>query len=725
MGTSLVKLARVATAITMTAGISTGAVPPSIAASPTAEITLHVLVITDGEPMVEAIRDRLIIEGVPITVIDLNAADRRIITPDYLHTDTSGHFSGVVLPSAAPVALSDDERAALAAYETNFGVREVSAYNWANPTLGMNYASYSGAVDGMTATVTPAGQTNGFSHLTGTVTFDDLDPAVSESYGYLAVPVDNPEPGTIFVPLVTAPIPGANTQGTVLGVHNINGRERLISTVASNKYQTHWKVLSHGIVRWLTRDTSLSFNRNYFSVHIDDVFLPDDRWSVDGNCTIGDGCDVNEYPPTAPGSTIRMTPDDAAYLRQWQYRTGMKMDVVFNGVGVAEFKEENGGVDPLTDEILAHKTDYRYINHTWEHPYLGCIQNYATIPWSCQTTTNGTISYYSQNNIENQINLNTAFATDNGLPLDATELVTGEHSGLKTLPQMVTDNPNLAPALTRTGIRWVASDASREREPRTIGSATTVPRHPMNIFYNVGTKAEEIDEYNWIYTSRSNGGSGVCEDNPQTSTCITPLGPDGFDTYIRPLEARIAYGHMISNDPRPHYAHQGNLAEDRILYPVVDDMLDMYYATFAANAPIVNPAMKEAGQQMADMQSWQINQGSISAKLVGTRLVITNTSASTITVPVTTPAGAHEVSSTGQSAGAFGESYAGQQSGWRDIAPGSTLTIDTGSEIGFKEPAPGAAEEIVDNTLETQPPQDTEVIPLPEADAAILPQETE
>ena len=94
----------------------------------------------------------------------------------------------------------------------------------------------------------------------------------------------------------------------------------------------------------------------------------------------------------------------------------------------------------------------------------------------------------------------------------------------------------------------------------------------MNVFYNAGRAAEQVDEYNWIYTSRAHGGSGICEDNPATTTCLAaPLDTaTGYADHIVPLEARIALGHVLANDPRPHYVHQSNLAEDRIAYPVLD-----------------------------------------------------------------------------------------------------------------------------------------------------------
>ncbi|NEB06965.1 hypothetical protein G3I78_49330, partial [Streptomyces sp. SID13726] len=138
----------------------------------------------------------------------------------------------------------------------------------------------------------------------------------------------------------------------------------------------------------------------------------------------------------------------------------------------------------------------------------------------------------------------------------------------KTLTQQPADNPNLAGALADNGIQWTASDNSREPQQRSAGSSTlTVPRYPMNVYYNTGTKAEMADEYNWIYASAADGSSGICENNP-TSTCLPgPLDTaTGYLSYIVPQEARTALGHAISGDPRPHYAHQSNLPQDRTLY---------------------------------------------------------------------------------------------------------------------------------------------------------------
>jgi len=47
-------------------------------------------------------------------------------------------------------------------------------------------------------------------YLTGSVPFEDIDPSVAESWGYLATP--DPAAGTAFDPFVTATVPGTSTQ---------------------------------------------------------------------------------------------------------------------------------------------------------------------------------------------------------------------------------------------------------------------------------------------------------------------------------------------------------------------------------------------------------------------------------------------------------------------------------------------------------------------------------
>ncbi len=149
--------------------------------------------------------------------------------------------------------------------------------------------------------------------------------------------------------------------------------------------------------------------------------------------------------------------------------------------------------------------------------------------------------------------------------------------------------------MTQAGILHIGSDASRDNGARQVGSATTIPRHPTALYYNTSTQAEAVDEYNWLYTSRADGGSGYCEDNPSTATCLpAPLGADGFTSYIVPTDANFDLSFILSNDPRPFYSHTSNFTDDRLGYYLLDAILGKYRAVFTAEAPLVNLTLTDA-----------------------------------------------------------------------------------------------------------------------------------
>ena len=259
-----------------------------------------------------------------------------------------------------------------------------------------------------------------------------------------------------------------------------------------------------------------------------------------------------------------------------------------------------------------------------------------------------------------QIQQNQAWATAHDLTnFDPSQLVTGEHSGLKTLAQQPDDSPFLAGAFADSGIAYTASDNSRESASRLVGTTTTVPRHPMNIFYNAGTYGDEVSEYNWIYTSAA-GGSDICTNNP-TSTCITPL-PDAtsaeaqasFDSYIKPIEVRNALKFVLANDPRPFFAHQSNLTEDEILFPVVTGVLDQYKSVYdTAKSPLVRLDLKGQSQALSQMSTWTTAQSGVTAYVDLSGVHVSGAGS----VPVTVPTGS-------TLNGVSLSPYSGEQSGW-------------------------------------------------------------
>ncbi|MFD5950373.1 hypothetical protein ACFWAZ_27475 [Streptomyces collinus] len=650
-------------------------------ADTTPRVDLRVLVVSDGGPSTDAIAAELAAAGTPYTRIDLTQSGRTVIDAGFLADTVDGRprakFQAVVLPNDNPFPAGSAEMAALTAYEQTYDIPQVDAYTYARPEAGLQYpvhGGYSGSIDGKRAEVTAAGRSGPFGYLDGAVPFEDNDPAVGESYAYLSKPVA----GADFTPYVQATIPGQSAKGTLVGEYRHDGRRELVVTFVYNQYQQQFRLLARGIVEWMTGGVHLGASRNYFSVHVDDVFAADDRWNSTLNCTPGD---VDCTDPNATPDPIRMTAADVDHAVDWQNDKDFTLDFAYNGAGSVDHREDNSGADALADRLFARRGEFRWINHTYSHPFLGCVQDTTVVPWKCATDADGSTRWMSRDDISDEIAINRVWGERAGLPLVNDELVTGEHSGMKVLPQQPEDNPNLALALGDNDIGWLGSDNSREPAQRRVGGATTVPRYPMNVFYNAGRAAEQVDEYNWIYTSRAQGGSGICDDNPATTTCLpAPLDTaTGYADHIVPLETRIALGHVLANDPKPHFIHQSNLAEDRIAYPVLNGVLDGYEALFTEDTPVVNPRMRDIGTELRRRADWQaaLRAGEVTAHRIGD--TVTVDAPDGLAVPATLPTGAKLAGA------AFGEAYAGAVSGWTP-STGEPLTLT----LPASAPAPAA-----------------------------------
>ncbi|MEV7774409.1 hypothetical protein [Kitasatospora sp. NPDC086791] len=678
-------------------------------------IDLTILVVDDGGPSVAAITAELKSQGTPYKVVSLNDPNRPVINSaflsDTLNGQPRGKFQGIVLPNENPFPNSAAEMTAIASYEAAFNVRQIDAYTWASPAVGLNYAQnpgFVGTLDGFQGATTAAGTSGPFGYLKGSVPFEDNDPNVSESYGYLATPLASLPAGASFVPLVDAAIPSTTSRGSLVGEYTHDGRKELVVTFVYNQYQQQYRLLARGMVDWITQGVHLGYDRNYFAAHVDDVFLADDRWDTTLKCTPGDVTCPPGTPDTA--NPIRMTQADAQYLKQWQTANNFTLDMVFNGGGSEDWKADHETtVDPTATQMITDQNSYRWVNHTYTHPYLGCVQNVTVVPWVCTKNAAGGTVWTDQNTISTQIKNNFDWATANGLKVDPQVLVTGEHSGLLTAPQETTDNPYLAPALAANGIKFTGSDASREPAQRAVGSSTlTVPRYPMNVFYNAGTAKEEADEYNWIYTSKANGGSGVCENNANSTCLPAPLDVNtGFQSYIVPLEARIDLGHVLNNDPRPHFIHQSNLAEDKILYPVLEKILGTYRSLYADSAPIVNLGEREIGQEFQKRAAWNaaLAAGQVTAYRVGN--TVTVSAPAGVQVQATMPTGTAQKLVIGSTA--FGSAYAGNLSGW--VSPG-TLQSSVTLNLPSAPVAPAAvAPSVAAKSVAAPAPADKKVVP--------------
>src|SRR5882757_9675679 len=154
-------------------------------------IDLRVLVVDDGGEATAAVAAELDGAGTPYTEVDLSDAGRPQIDAAFLSDTVDGRprakYQAVVLPNDNPFGAGSAEMAALTSYEQTYGIRQIDAYTYAQPAVGLNWAEnpgYMGSLDGVTAQVTAAGLAGPFGYLDGPVPFEDNAADVSESYGY-------------------------------------------------------------------------------------------------------------------------------------------------------------------------------------------------------------------------------------------------------------------------------------------------------------------------------------------------------------------------------------------------------------------------------------------------------------------------------------------------------------------------------------------------------------
>jgi hypothetical protein len=229
-------------------------------------------------------------------------------------------------------------------------------------------------------------------------------------------------------------------------------------------------------------------------------------------------------------------------------------------------------------------------------------------------------------------------------------------------------------------------DASREPAMRQIGSALGVPRHPIDVFYNVSTTANEVSEYNWIYDSAADGGSGLC--TTAGRPCLQPLDlKTGWNSFILPTQITNMLGAVVQNDPRPFMFHQSNLTNDRLLYPVVNGVLSQYQDVFATNAPIVNQRLTDAGTALHNQDLWAQASNSVTGYVQGNTVTITGPSGTS--VPVTAPTGTKVSTANGAN---FGSAYGGEQSAYTTLgSSGLKLVLKSTPYQGGPASAPAGA----------------------------------
>ena len=197
--------------------------------------------------------------------------------------------------------------------------------------------------------------------------------------------------------------------------------------------------------------------------------------------------------------------------------------------------------------------------------------------------------------------------------------------------------------------------------------ATGIPRYPTNIYYNVSTNAQEIDEYQTLYDSPT------CTSVTGVTTC-NPAGTQFTMAQIVASADQGMFQHVMGNDPRPHYFHQTNLMSqttgtvngegDGLYYQTMDPLLAEYQQYFAANAPIVQLTMPQIGSLLTEQANWAANTA-VSGYIQGNQVTIANANSTASTVPL-------------NGIPTVGSSYGGFVSGWTSVPAGtSTQTSST------------------------------------------------
>ena len=358
-------------------------------------------------------------------------------------------------------------------------------------------------------------------------------------------------------------------------------REVMISTITHASFLFHSKVMAYEFVNWVTEGVFVGARRVHMAVHSDDLFLANSQWD-------------SIVKRDNPENTYRLKGNDIdnAVSKQIAFRAAhplagtFKLDFPFNGSGAVVDPDATilaaNLADDLVAAVVANKSHFRFINHTYSHADM----DKAPVPTDapCDYSTFNTIAAIQAEIIQNRKVWGLL-----GLPEENQNnrvLVSGKHSGLKDpkcteVPALHPEmfdvqaddtpfdkggaNPMFLAAAANAGVDYVASDSSQRAQnveqyitrydDGSQMDRLALPRWPTNIFYNVTNPLQLEDEYNYLYHGRFvKAGQNPCE------TPEALCSPRNY-TEILVAEADSALRHMLTFNKWPHFFHQSNLAK--------------------------------------------------------------------------------------------------------------------------------------------------------------------
>ncbi|MET8151676.1 hypothetical protein ACIBSW_38200 [Actinoplanes sp. NPDC049668] len=503
----------------------------------------------------------------------LYSATTPVTTSTFVRPDGVGRYNAVLLTNSMLVyesggsylvGLDPAEWNIVWAYERNFGVRQAALYT-SYGTWPENYC------------LTSAGETG-----VGSTPINlSLTPTGAGVFDYLK--------STAQIPLVqsyvyrTAITPGCGAEatltegGNVLGVRttSTDGRERIALTFTSNQYLLHSDLLVYGLVRWATKGMFTGEQRHHLNVDIDDWFNTSDHYYPDGHVEYSPGWQVSGH------DAVNLDNQQVALRAAHPQAAGFKFNLAFNGADIDPFAgsacSPNGGPTELTATTKCLKANFRWVNHTLNHPELNST-DYAT-------------SYA-------EINGNRTAGTSIGLSTPDNVLKTPEYSGLGVYNPNPDDdtsppvdhglegsNPQLLQAAKDLGVQYLHGNMSfASHVPAHLNAAkvhplessiSVVPDWPTNIAYFCTTPQEETTFYNSFY-----GPNGRF-----------PYWPANL-TYeqIIDYEAGVALQHVSSGSIYSHTFHIANTRDygsgRTLLTDWIDSVMTKYEGYYSV--PLVN-----------------------------------------------------------------------------------------------------------------------------------------
>lgn len=246
-------------------------------------VDLKVLIFTIGlDSRFLLVREALSAIGVPFDVVDVTTEN---LTPARLSDGgTHGFYNGIILTDTElQPHFSSEEWNTLRAYEVRFRVREavISGFPAINPSLGLDYGMAGASISGVSSLagrwVAPTGGKERVEYVTtgGSLPITDFAWCATPRTVFGGTPVPGDTGPTVQALLVDA----ANPACTLVSVLRYpDGREVMLSTIASALFLIHSQVLGYEFITFATRGVFIGARFVYLSAHADDLFYDDDIW---------------------------------------------------------------------------------------------------------------------------------------------------------------------------------------------------------------------------------------------------------------------------------------------------------------------------------------------------------------------------------------------------------------------------------------------------------------